>query len=1460
MKKIVVAAFAALVAFGAFAKADDAAVANRKWVRKAIAEALGKKALDADVVTNANGTVTITSPFTSTNIPGAVSISMTFSANTNEALRVDNSTIPGMTNRTYYAYDYAQCGYMNTNAPVRAIYASKVVNTSVVTNYYTGEFSNHYWVVTNRVTETRFSATGTNGTAFVSFKTNGVYWIQAATNAAWKAKITRTKVSDANRSQLIGTPLAKTGRRFSLFDLLVPTAYADAPSGNGIADDGTITWTFTLDSIKIEIENDSPVTVDISDLKFEFSDTLPEKPDPTHTCFFNSDCYCEGYGLTPSDIENNSAYEASAATDALSSSMEFSSWMTEEQWKDAGGKISKKGRWYMEVEGGNFEIDPSEITGNDAWKKQMQSLTDAIADYLTECQENYKKSIICDSTEEMPCHDWYTQTCGGNTWKTCKRNSSHKEGSEAHEMGSTASSYNNSGHIVKCLCGKKSQTYAHTKTYGTKVPKTGNTGWTQHNTCTYSGCGWSEDKDHTCVHEYCATCSAGDDCTWACPTCNGSHKFEGKTESRCARCSCDGCGIKNGEQKGPIVVVNIDNHSGWESCSDHEDESNDKGAGYLHCLCECGYFNCNMPHSHSRECIEAIYEKIPAATGGDDPTEHYMINKSDCTKCGDPYGTREAHKYTEAEPYYEKIGADPESKCREVKVCDDCGYESKEDVEDAGDHSEKPNATTYERYEADGEDLCKKNMTCTNLGKGGTEHTYYDLQEHDYTGQEITKYEYVDDENCKPFKKCKNCQGEIEQECVAHVKEQNPSKYKDNGDFNGSGGGCVPVKKCTHNGNKGCNHEFDETAQAHVPNRTSAGKCKCSNCKTYQCDHLYNQTDACGNSSCACGEKNPSQEEQHINYVDAGNGKHHCGCGKITKSHTYGSWELTSSTSTKDNYTRICTLCGATQSKSVDKGQLPDSCTDDEHKPLPNACGCMCGYYTEGATYMNANGVACTGHASESEDFHKWNTDADATGSCAGYVNCTCKCGKKHKFRDWNGRGTHCNVCAYCKNVKRNGSAPTENDHEPKSGYCGCLCGALTPATANSVRFHPKSSTTCRCWGSNHDGNGRFHYPNTSKECPDVCWYRFNNVEHWANTGNQAEQSSTIPCGYDAHTPKTTGTCGCKCGVVSGDILTAAMTKFHIDSQSSCGCVCQKIETPHRYRTSNCRCDCYLLSGGTKGIHNKRAGANGACPLVCHGDCGESTKTKYKYLSLHEPNILTCGCKCGSAGDASVFTPVDMYAEFHSHPNPSRTCWCYNMCKHRFAKPDPDCTSVCTNFNCMGRVDTGADRDSPSIHTFVTNNVGYCGCECGRKVDQKHRHGETNCYCYAKNAKSVSHPRKDMNHQWVLTNRQLIGEESECDICGTISAKYALTYTCKRCGITEAVEKFYGCNCHASEQGECGCTTCTCSFCKAGTGYCTTCWKQCRPTCKARQSKKEDEDNTEDDGNTDGSHDPRDIL
>jgi hypothetical protein len=528
---------------------------------------------------------------------------------------------------------------------------------------------------------------------------------------------------------------------------------------------------------------------------------------------------------------------------------------------------------------------------------------------------------------------------------------------------------------------------------------------------------------------------------------------------------------------------------------------------------------------------------------------------------------------------------------------------------------------------------------------------------------------------------------------------------------------------------------------------------------------------------CKCG----NQRSEHIwsEWVQTSarphilHGKRVCtvaGCGNTRYedrdcSHRWGDYVKVGEYPGGSLFRRTCGICGATEDLNRDyDGANECDAKIGFHVPAEDECGCVCGHYGESK-------------ASDTKDFHKWSAEIDAT---EGVADCHCKCGKMHEFRTKSGFGCP-KVCAFCKELRKNGSRATEADHSVAPSYrrrCGCACGyyGVTSEHENSghlattSRLHIQSrenNTTsastpsyCQCYGAEGTG-GRWHWHHAkaATSCSKICRYKRTGEKfgHLASTENPDQQiKAATPEDHVGKTDHTSG-CGCKCGDCG---------KGNADDW-------KRNKALHQYNSSqtdrcHCACDEKVLCGDTMVDNEPHTFpiTNGGGQYVCTCTCGN----KHRNDGLNACGFCSV-CKQiwrnGVRIDASV---------------PGNHLWHNGGCY---------CDGGCVvNGNKMLPI--------PDEHQFV---AGKCVCVCGEKtrdhilVDEKERIGQWTCWkCNA-----------------VFLNFRVT---TRCSRCGeVISTGHVGSVGEHNPGCGEQKPSCYKCGCHCTTWGSH--TTCNIHYCNA---------------------------------------------
>lgn len=1063
--------------------------------------------------------------------------------------------------------------------------------------------------------------------------------------------------------------------RPSLLSLIFPSAYASENEvGAEIGDDASVTITLSQGGWVDSVGN-------VHEFNF-FTDgpwtltlqdgTLNEIPSSEHLCKLDADCNCVWADYSEEDVEIPEEYQdATAAKMREYGWLDISHWVDLAHWPANLTETVGKGKKQRTV---YYVCDDNGINFDIQAISETDAWVEALAQALIAINKHQKKCRDAYIQSKLcdkknPQHDWQTKQCGGNSWCICSRNSTHGDPP------------NHTGHTIqgRCSCGEMAS--PHAIVTGVRAAKKGNTGWTRTDYCSL-GCGYTTPPlDHDCIHEKCRACSAGDGCDWPCPTCRGLHSFpQSAGNDKCARCSCIDCGVtERGAGREPDPAL----HANWQSCGYKTDIDDERSNG-AHCCCECGDFSHSRNSPHDRDDLSvSLYEDCQ-----DDPENHWKIDKSICKRCQDPYGVKEQHEYGD-DPLYKWLSND---KCAKRKICEKegCGHEDVESEDEAGAHS--PAGDPF-RYDDIDEHVCRFWFHCEKCSGD----YYDDSHDHDRSAAKVERYEQ-DGENC------------------------------------------VQIKICAR---VGCGRELRDASKPHV--RDPANGCKCANCKTFQFDHDW-APDACGNLSCShCHAVMPETEVHHRWGGNTTETEHFCLCGSHHENHLFSAPFIVARSAASVTYRHVCTVCAFAKEWTVDGSA---GCVGDSHMPKLEACGCVCGYYSP----SNETATAAMFH---------YTADPQS--------NCLCACGKWHSYvapspyqlnADEGSPSARCDgICAVCKKRSNSGIAAnvmaTVEQHSPASRICGCRCREIAGAMTDLPAFHPQKAGSCMCCGDDGKG-GRFHYRVPDPRCPGVCLYgHLNDPLGHHLAASSFMEVGRIPALPADHAKTASAACGCACGDYTNDNTPAGATSLHNQNPYDCGCYCKALQDDHKFVQSKsigcfCACGervplghmfedgrCYCRCKDTKfddfKQHKKVPGPNGACPAVCHGECGEATNVLYK--SKHSPAETDCGCECGAfqGTDYGDRTSADA-GKFHSQRSNGDTCTCKcNMRFHLWSRPRSDCSGICSLCGDKRSYLASRDPQTPAEKKDHRWNADKCVCECGKHsrdhdFDAWQSNGETTSY------------------------------------------------------------------------------------------------------------------------------------
>ena len=924
-------------------------------------------------------------------------------------------------------------------------------------------------------------------------------------------------------------PVIQVRRNF-LMQLLVPTAYADGDNGNAIS------ITVASGSWIDNLGNEHPFDFGPGGLPLTLDDDMPEVPEDTHTCEPDAanDCICKWYGREVTDDDCPEDYKDWTVSEWASAVGNVDAWVDNED--GITEKVTKKGTSYWVTDNQGVEVNLNNMAQSDAWAAALSEGLNTLNERMEECREAWKRSKQCDNGDEQ--HDWYTEnkSCGSNIWKkkTCRRNSGHTEdeGEEKHDLDSRQWTNAGSTHRRTCSCGEKSESGAHIPQQGEKQWNDSHTGWTRTDTC--SVCGATTGQiNHTCVHDRCKPCSAGDGCDAVCPTCEGHHNLGGRTNSRCARCQCENCGVTERGTGDTYWGTNPhkENHAGWEACTDHPDSDNERSDAGIHCICECGDFNCAMygNASHSREEIEPpTYEQISG-----NEQEHWKCAKSSCSQCDDPYGVKEEHDFdTDAPLSYQY--KDNENCIRKLK-CNSCGY-----------------------IQTEGEDVS-----------------------HSCPG-EVESYQNVSASVCRQWKTCENCNGSVYDDSNGHIRDitddckcvhgcgyQFEHSYAEDecgnrrclcGKVDGSEshGDWVDNENGTHKcacGRKTAGHTWGNWYETGRSGVIVHWKRECNSCTAYQTKNTEDDDppegciignhialdNACG---CQCGYYTPgatvtltncgrtvgqaSESEDYHHFTETADGLN-CTCQCEAKHHFRDGCDCPS----------VCKFC---KSKTRDGVDTYQGVNEQYHTAKDHACGCKCGKLDNGATTVQFHPKCpttcrCYGEA------------GDGTG--AWHYPCAMASYLCHNICSYQVNGVYhkANTGSSAVYQPQNLTA-TEEDHTKRDGSCGCKCRKYYSYYQGDSNIGASSPL--------HTQNGSY--------CG--CYCRKQSEEH-RRASTAAGSCHDCYCGDPAHKihNQNPSGCGCYCG-------ESSKAGHHRQSSTSCVCYCGETKLNHKWVSGSCWCVC----------------------------------------------------------------------------------------------------------------------------------------------------------------------------------------------------------------------------------------------------------------------------------------------
>lgn len=670
------------------------------------------------------------------------------------------------------------------------------------------------------------------------------------------------------------------------------------------------------------------------------------------------------------------------------------------------------------------------------------------------------------------------------------------------------------------------------------------------------------------------------------------------------------------------------------------------------------------------------------------------------------------------------------------------------DREQITDHTAPARAKTY-HYQILGQ--------CTRCGQYKKQ-----LEVHDWPS-DPTEYKYVSDSVCAWLYECEQCFQKKRDETHGH--ELGDAIVHEAITVSGSPK-CRQKKQCEH-----CKTYINDDTGDHVLGEG----CKCANGCGYQFEHSYSQ-DACGNRVCSnCGAYQYSQES-HSGYMSGGTysaAGHQCACGvKPDVPHVMGTPVEVSRVGWIVTYRDTCTACPFYREWTVDANPCKNG-----HVGLPDACGCMCGYYSP------------TSHVATAKSLHHW-----TEGGTNNNPECICDCGNAHQFKDEdtytrNRFPQYTNVvqclgiCWACKERDSNDRIVSAEDHQPiAAGYqagaarCGCRCGKVKSTLYE--KFHYRNSggvgglPSCRCYGENARASGAtagsYHFRDPSA-CPNVCSVVVNGERHIAASHDKVYAPGFVKADVKAHEVKDWGTsCGCKCGLYDATNWTEWNGKMDFHRQAvSCCCGC-----PGKKHFPIARSNCTRLCGGN-------------CTGLASDDVwGQHSGASYD-PAYHDPSDVACKCQC------EYFSGASAPDKFHSLTNSSKRCYCIGLHKHKFPHPRADCTGICSICgNGHQYAVAPSAPNEPGQHDWDGLNC-KCNCPEAKLWPGGHRFADNACVCTC--------GEQTRGHVYQQHSKTQTGTHT-CPSCGNTITEYHIVYKCKRCGdVWDGVDTEEG---HASNCGE----------------------------------------------------------
>ena len=964
--------------------------------------------------------------------------------------------------------------------------------------------------------------------------------------------------------------------QLKLWNLFVPVAYAQEGGDP--------------DALTITLTQGGWVADDGTEYAFDFAgDTLeyiggyqmPEVPDTTHTCSLNGDCNCVDSVLSAEELETNAKTEyPSLTTDQLREFYSKGSWFDLANWPDnlkrtRGGNTT----YYAQDINGNF-FDLDGIVSSDAFADGLAYCLEAVNDRIDECRDAYKDAHTCE--EENPQHEWTDKTCGNNTWKVCQNNPAHTQGTAQHDTATKSWVNNGAQHKRTCSCGEKTETEDHNVQEGSKQWNEDHNKWTRTDSCTK--CQYARTTTHNCVHIKCAACSGGDGCNAPC-TCNGEHDFKFNGTGKCKRCHCKCAGnYCKGTEYELFETRTRENHTGWKSCGLLEDDVNTRSGGD-HCCCECGDYSHDAGTTHTRDNVANYREQIGDDEEPDNTQFHWLVKKSRCNYCNDPYGEIEAHQFEENQRVsYEYV--DNETHQKKIACKLNCGY--KKNSGDPVGHS-KGDDLRWEYVSDDEETGCREWSTCPSVGGCGK------LWSEDIAHVRST----VEADECKCVH-CKTYQFEHDysytDECgntrCSYCMKIDPTtaeqhKYA-NGNLGASGHPCLcgrgPVQAhvwgepyavetdggteqwhdCTEGPDGVCGYK--EVIAAHTCEFTN---CACKICKrkclTCGGEHVF-EGEHCHQCTCENCTVTPDDKEQHNGWHECGeddednddgsaNGGHcACHCLKFGHDdgnpHQYNPQQIEKKTPRDESChwrAETCKKCGHHHAK-------------DETHHFPQK--------PESYEYVNDNQCRwhfvcedCGEYMDEDNHTHVKDTD-----------NVT--------YADVVVDGAHkCRATYPCKNCKRAAMFTEDGEHLPDpDNFCKCMNGCGYQLEHSWIELDACSNRVCALCdyhdpehtdkhiGCVKSADGLTHHCNCGKvkerdhiwgepvileqSDDEVTWVQYCVNDQWnvPGVGCHASRTWTTPKSTWEKTGEYNCACGCDCHIeIYNDIFIESETCLYAD-------------------------------------------------------------------------------------------------------------------------------------------------------------------------------------------------------------------------------------------------------------------------------------------------------------------------